>query len=72
MCHEYTNEELANILDNLGGLFAWKRRRTLVEAAEIVRTNAPPWRYLHAPELSADESFVYSADASAAAKEQPA
>ena len=37
MCHLHTNEELANILENMADLFAWKRRASLVDAAAQMR-----------------------------------
>ena len=37
MCHVHTNEELATILENLADLFAWKRRKSLVEAAAVLQ-----------------------------------
>ena len=51
MCRVHTAEELANILDTMADLFAWKRRETLVQAARGARFPSQPWRY---PALSPD------------------
>jgi hypothetical protein len=48
MCRTHSYEELATIMDNLSGLFTWKRRRMLAASADIIRT---PSRGLRHPAL---------------------
>ena len=72
MCLEHTNEELANILDNLAGLFAWKRRKSLVEAAAVLRSPTRQWRHPAMPDLPFENGFVHPFNVSISDRKQPA
>ena len=62
MCHVHTNEELANILENLADLFAWKRRKSLVEAAAVLRSSGREWRHPDRPEVPFENGFIHPHD----------
>ena len=72
MCHVHTNEELANILENLADLFAWKRRRSLVEAAAVLRSPTCEWRHPAIPEVPFENGFIPSDKPSATETLKPA
>lgn len=72
MCHVHTNEELANILENLADLFAWKRRKSLVEAAAVLRSPGRQWRHPAMPDLPFENAYFHAPDYSVTDKKQPA
>ena len=72
MCHVHTNEELANILENLADLFTWKRRKSLTEAAAVLRSPSRQWRHPAVPELPFENGFVHPLDGSGLDQKQPA
>jgi hypothetical protein len=54
MCRTDGREEVANSLDTLADLFAWKRRKGPAQAAAVARRPSRGWR--HDPE---DEPAPY-------------
>jgi len=58
MCRVHTDEELANILETLADLFAWKRRKTLSEAAVAARFPSQPWRHPSLPDASGKAAVI--------------
>ena len=72
MCHVHTNEELANILENLADLFTWKRRKSLVEAAAVLRSPGREWRHPSMPDLPFENGYIYPAGFSNPDSKQPA
>jgi len=44
MCRTHTAQEVANILDTMADLFAWKRRKGLSELAAVARMPSRGWR----------------------------
>ncbi len=72
MCHLHTNEELANILESMADLFAWKRRKSLTEAAAVLRSTDRQWRHPAMPELPFENGFIHPLDYSGSDKKQPA
>jgi hypothetical protein len=72
MCHVHSNEELANILENLADLFAWKRRKTLIEAAAVLRSPVREWRHPAVPDVPFENGFAHPADFSGPHRPQPA
>ena len=72
MCHLHTNEELANILENLADLFAWKRRESLVDAASVLRSPTRQWRHPAMPDVPFENGFAHPLDVSGSDKKQPA
>ena len=72
MCHVHTNEELANILENLADLFTWKRRKSLIEAAAVLRSPTREWRHEAMPDVPFENGFVHPLDFSGPDKKQPA
>ena len=72
MCHVHTNEELANILENLADLFTWKRRKSLVEAAAVLRSPGCEWRHPAIPDVPFENGFNDPAEIAGAEKAQPA
>ena len=72
MCHLHTNEELANILENLADLFTWKRRESLVDAAAVLRSTDRQWRHKAMPDLPFENGFIHPLNYSGSDKKQPA
>jgi hypothetical protein len=72
MCHVHTNEELANILENLADLFTWKRRKSLVDAAAVLRSPGREWRHPAMPDVPFENGYVHPMDISGSASKQPA
>jgi hypothetical protein len=72
MCHVHTNEELANILENLADLFTWKRRKSLIEAAVVLRSPTREWRHPALPDVPFENGFIYPLDISGQDGKQPA
>lgn len=72
MCHVHTNEELANILENLAGIFTWKPRKSLVEAAAVLRSPTREWRHPAIPEIPFENGFVHPVESTLGETEQPA
>ena len=72
MCHVHTNEELANILENLADLFAWKRRESLVDAAAVLRSPTRQWRHPAMPHVPFENGFVHPQVILGPDKRQPA
>lgn len=62
MCHPYTNEELANILENLADLFTWKRRQSLADAAAVLRSPGREWRHPSMPEIPFENAYIHPFD----------
>ena len=72
MCHVHTNEELANILENLADLFTWKRRKSLIEAAAVLRSPGREWRHPAIPDVPFENGFAHPVIAPGPEAEQPA
>ena len=72
MCHVHTNEELANILENLADLFTWKRRKSLAEAATVLRTPGREWRHPAIPDVPFENGFNHPVDQLSQEDAQPA
>lgn len=72
MCHVHTNEELANILENLADLFTWKRRKSLIEAAAVLRSPGREWRHPAIPEVPFENGFNHKPDLTGPQKPLPA
>ena len=72
MCHVHTNEELANILENLADLFTWRRRKSLTEAAAVLRSSDRQWRHPAIPDVPFENGFVHPLRLSGSDKKQPA
>ena len=72
MCHVHSNEELANILENLAGLFAWKRRKSLTEAAAVLRSPSRQWRHPAIPDVPFENGFFHPIEISGLDGKQPA